>query len=164
MIIKTISAGHVRLILRIYFIVTMAITAWLAEKVLNSRAKLQVIKTRSVPVNRALGWIQGFDLLKTVWSLRQLPGGKIGYLTMVFVFSLSKLGDLITTSLVQQVPIQSRCEFGDGLVLNETRHALFIFPPVNGAPYIGRLIECSFFVLDIPFSEAISVSRWLTLL
>jgi hypothetical protein len=55
MIVKIISAGHVRLILRIYFIVTMAITAWLAEKVLNSRAKLQVIKTRGVPVNRALG-------------------------------------------------------------------------------------------------------------
>lgn len=79
MILKIISAGHVRLILRIYFIVTMAITAWLAEKVLNSRAKLQVIKTQSVPVNRALGWIQDFDLLKAVWSLRQLPGGKIGY-------------------------------------------------------------------------------------
>jgi hypothetical protein len=90
----------------------MAITAWLAEKVLDSRAKLQVIKTRSVPVNRALAWIQGFDLLKAVWSLRKLPGGKIDYLTMVFVFSLSKLADLITTSLVQQVPIQSRCEFG----------------------------------------------------
>jgi hypothetical protein len=154
MIVKIISAGHVRLILRIYFIVTMAITAWLAEKVLNSRAKLQVIKTRSVPVNRALGWIQGFDLLKAVWSLRQLPGGKIGYLAMVFVFFLSKLADLITTSLVQQVPIQSRCEFGDGLVFNETGPALFTFPPVNGAPYIGRSTECSFNVLDIPFSEA----------
>jgi hypothetical protein len=135
MIVKIISAGHVRLILRIYFIVTMAITAWLAEKVLNSRAKLQVIKTRSVPVNRALGWIQGFDLLKAVWSLRQLPGGKIGYLAMVFVFSLSKLADLITT-------------------FNETGPALFTFPPVNGAPYIGRSTECSFNVLDIPFSEA----------
>ncbi len=155
MIVKTISTGHVRLILRIYFIVTMAIAAWLAEKVLNARAKLQVIKTHSVPVNCALGWIQGFDLLKAVWSLRQLPGGKIGYLTMVFIFSLSKSADLITTSLVQQVPIQSRCEFGDGLVFNETGPALFTFPPVNGAPYISRLTECSFLVLDITFSEAI---------
>jgi hypothetical protein len=91
-----------------------------------------------VPVNRVLGWIQGFDLLKAVWALRQLPGGKLGYLAMVLVFSLSKLADLITTSLVQQVPIQSRCDFVDGLVFNETGPALFTFPPANGAPYIGR--------------------------
>jgi hypothetical protein len=138
MILTILSAGHVRLVLRIYFIVVMAVLAWLAEKVLYSRAKLQVVKNRSVPVNRVLGWIQGFDLLKAVWALRQLPGGKLGYLAMVLVFSLSKLADLITTSLVQQVPIQSRCDFVDGLVFNETGPALFTFPPANGAPYIGR--------------------------
>jgi hypothetical protein len=55
MIVKIISAGYVRLVLRTYFIVTMAIMAWLEEKVFNSRAKLQVIKPRSVPVNRILG-------------------------------------------------------------------------------------------------------------
>jgi hypothetical protein len=138
MILTGLSAGHVRLVLRIYFIITMAIVAWLAEKVLQSRAKLQVIKSRKIPVNRVLGWIQGFDLLKAVWSLRQLPGGKVGYLAMVFVFILSKAADLITTTFVQQVPIQSRCAFEEGLVFNETGPAMFIYPPVNGAPYIGR--------------------------
>ena len=138
MIVTIVSTNHVRLILRVYFIVTIAFIAWLAEKVLQSRAKLQVIKTRKVPVNRVLGWIQGFDLLKAFFSLRQSPGGKVGYVAMVVVFSLSKVADLMTTTLVQQVPIQSRCAFGDGLVFNETGPAFFTFPPVNGAPYIGK--------------------------
>lgn len=136
MIFTIISAGHARLVLRVYFIVVMAAIALLAEKVLQSRAKLQVIRTRSIPVYRVLGWMQGFDLIKGVWSLRQLPGGKIGYLTMVLIFALSKLADLITTTLVQQVPVQSRCDFGEGLVFNKTGPALFASPPVNGAPYI----------------------------
>jgi hypothetical protein len=137
MILTIFSAGHARLILRVYFIVAMAAIAWLAEKVLQARAKLEVIETRKVPVTRVLGWIQGFELVKAVWSLRQFPGGRIGYLAMVLVFSLSKLADLITTTLVQQVPIQSRCAFGEGLVFNETGPAYFTYPPVNGAPYIG---------------------------
>lgn len=136
MILTVISASHARLVLRVYFLVTMAAIAWSAEKVLQSRARLQVMRTRTVPVHRVLGWMQGFDLLKAVWSLRQLPGGKIGYLAMVLVFSLSKLADLITTTLVQQVPIQSRCYFGEGLVFNETGPAFFTYPPANGAPYI----------------------------
>jgi hypothetical protein len=136
MILTIISPGHARLILRVYFIVMMAGIAWLAEKVLQSRAKLQVIRTRSVPVHRVLGWMQGFDLIKAVWSLRQLPGGKIGYLAMVIIFALSKLADLITTTLVQQVSVQSRCAFGEGLVFNTTGQPLFTYPPVNGAPYI----------------------------
>jgi hypothetical protein len=136
MILTTISAGHARLVLRVYFIVMIAATAWLAEKCLQSRAKLQVMRTRSVPVYRVLGWIQGFDLLKAVLTLRQLPGGKVGYLAMVLIFALSKLADLITTTLVQQVPFQSRCAFGEGLVLNQTGPALFLYPPVNGAPFI----------------------------
>jgi hypothetical protein len=55
---------------------------------------------------------------------------------MVFIFALSKLADLITMTLVQQVHIQSRCAFGEGLVFNEIGPAFFTFPPVNGAPYI----------------------------
>ena len=137
MILTILSASHVRLVLRVYFIVIMALIAWLAEKVLQARAKLQVIKTRKVPVNRVLGWIQGFDLLKAFFSLRQSPGGKVGYLAMLLVFLLSKGADLMTTTFVQNVPIQSRCAFGDGLVFNETGPAFFTFPPVNGAPYIG---------------------------
>ena len=79
--------------------------AWLAEKVLQSRAKLQVIRTRSVPVHRVLGWMQGLDLIKAVWNLRQPLGGKIEYLAMVVIFTLSKLADLITTTRVQQVSV-----------------------------------------------------------
>ncbi len=97
-----------------------------------------MIKSRKVPVNRVLGLIQGFKLLKALWNLRQLPGGKVGYLAMVLVFFLSKATDLITTTFVQQVPIQSRCAFEEGLVFNETGPAMFSYPPVNGAPYIGR--------------------------
>ena len=137
MIVTTWSASHVRLILRVYFILIVALIAWLAEMVLQSRAKLQVINTRKVPVNRVLGWIQGFDLVTAFFSLRQSPGGKVGYLAMVIVFILSKGADLMTTTFVQQVPIQSRCAFGDGLVFNEAGPAFFTFPPVNGAPYIG---------------------------
>jgi hypothetical protein len=55
---------------------------------------------------------------------------------MVIIFALSKLADLITTTLVQQVPIQSRCNFGEGLVFNETGPRYFDIPPVNGAAYL----------------------------
>jgi hypothetical protein len=55
---------------------------------------------------------------------------------MVLVFALSKLSDLFTTALVQQVEVQSRCLFGHGLILNSTGHNTFGITPFNGMPYL----------------------------
>jgi len=137
MLLETVSASHARLALRIIFIVLMGIVGWLAGKVLLLRAKLRVKRKNPVPVHEVMGFMQGFDLITSMWKLRQLPGGKIGYLAMVIVFILSQLTDLLTATLVQQVPVQSRCSFDFGLVFN-TSTSIFDggYPPFNGFPYI----------------------------
>ena len=137
MLLETISASHARLALRIIFIVLMGIVGWLAGKVLLLRAKLRVERENPVPVHEVMGFMQGFDLITSVWNLRQLPGGKIGYFAMVIVFILSKLTDLLTATLVQEVPVQSRCSFDLGLVFNTSESAFDGgYPPFNGFPYL----------------------------
>jgi hypothetical protein len=120
--------------LRIFFIVTMTVIAWLAEKVLKSRASLRVTKTRNVLVNLVLRWIQGFQHAQgRVQSAPTLLEGTFCIWQSRW-FLLSKTAYLITTNLVQHVPIQSCCGFAEGLVSNETGPAIFTFPSVNGAP------------------------------
>jgi hypothetical protein len=130
MILTEINAGHARLALRFYFILVLAIVTSFSEKVLLARARLQVIRNGSVPINRTVGWIQGGDLFKALWRLRTLPGGKLGFPLMVLVFSLAKITDLVTTARVQPVEVQSRCDFGTGMIFNLTYQTL-PFPPVN---------------------------------
>ncbi|RDW63586.1 hypothetical protein BP6252_11131 [Coleophoma cylindrospora] len=136
MIIESLSAGRVRLALRLYFLIAIALSTWLAEGFLLIRAKLQLIRTHTAPIHNVLGWTQGYGLLKIPLSLGRLPAGKLGYMAMLVVFLLSQLSDLITTTLVKQTPIHSRCAFGTGLVVNTTGPELFVAPPVNGIPYI----------------------------
>lgn len=136
MILTGIQASAVRLVLRVYFIIPVSFIAWLAKQALNYRARLQLVRTRRVPITRSLDWLQGFDLVKMPWSIRGLPNGKMGYLLMVFLYAISKAVDLIPTTFVQQTEIQSRCSFTTGLVLDTTHGPLFDVPPVNGAPYI----------------------------
>jgi hypothetical protein len=130
MILTEFNAGHVRLALRFYFIIALAVITSLSEKLLLARARLQVIRHGSVPINHTVGWIQGGDLLKALWNLRTLPGGKFGFPLMVLVFSLAKITDLVTTARVQPVEVQSRCGFGSGLIFNLSLQA-FAYPPVN---------------------------------
>jgi hypothetical protein len=120
--------------LRIFFIATIAVIAWLAEKVLKSRASLRVTKTRNVLVNLILRWIQGFQHAQgRLESAPTLLEGAF-YIWQPRWFLLSKTAYLITTTLVQHVPIQFCCGFTEGLVFNETGPAIFTFPSVNGAP------------------------------
>ncbi|RHZ46076.1 uncharacterized protein CDV56_104519 [Aspergillus thermomutatus] len=136
MILTEISPGHARLVLRVYFLIFVSLIAWLTDRVLQSRAKLQIVRKGSIRVHRTLGWLQGFQLVKSVYDLRQLPGGKLGYTVMVILFALSKVTDLLTTTFVVQVEVKSRCLFGQGLVLNTTGPFLTAAPPSNGIPYI----------------------------
>ncbi|KAJ5776972.1 hypothetical protein N7520_000218 [Penicillium odoratum] len=136
MILTDISSGHARLVLRIYFLIFVSLIAWLADGVLQSRAKLNIIKHGSVRAHTVMGWLQGFDLVKFVWVLRQFPGGVLGYSVMVILFALSNITDLLTANFVVQVPVRSRCLFGEGLVLNTTGPFLAVAPPSNGMPYI----------------------------
>jgi hypothetical protein len=136
MILTEISPGHARLVLRVYFLIFVGIITWLADSILQSRAQLKIIRNGSIRVHKALGWLQGFQLLKSVYDLRQLPGGRLGYTMMVILFALSKVTDLLTTTFVVQVEVKSRCQFGEGLVLNTTGPFLTAAPPSNGIPYI----------------------------
>ncbi|KAJ5538982.1 hypothetical protein N7513_007314 [Penicillium frequentans] len=136
MILTDISSGNTRLVLRAYFLIVISLVAWLAGGVLQSRSQLKIIKHGSVRAHTVMGWQQGFDLLKMVYQLRQLPGGTLGYSAMVILFALSKITDLLTANLVTQVPIKSRCPFGEGMVLNTTGPYLLTAPPSNGMPYI----------------------------
>jgi hypothetical protein len=75
MILTDISSGNARLVLRVYFLTFVGLITWLADGVLQSRAQLKIIQHGSIRVHTALGWLQGFQLVKAVWELRQLPGG-----------------------------------------------------------------------------------------
>lgn len=136
MILTDISSGNARLVLRVYFLIFVGLITWLADGVLQSRAQLKIIQHGSIRVHTALGWLQGFQLVKSVWELRQLPGGILGYSVMVILFALSKATDLLTAILVVQIEVESRCLFGQGLVLNTTGPFLTTAPPSNGMPYI----------------------------
>ncbi|KAJ5642892.1 uncharacterized protein N7484_005399 [Penicillium longicatenatum] len=136
MILTDISSGDTRLVLRAYFLIVISLIAWLAGGVLQSRSQLRIMQYGSIRAHTAMGWQQGFDLLKMVYQLRQLPGGALGYSAMVILFALSKIADLLTANLVTQVAVKSRCSFGEGLVLNTTGPYLLTAPPSNGMPYI----------------------------
>jgi hypothetical protein len=86
MILTDISSGNARLVLRVYFLIFVGLITWLADGVLQSRAQLKIIQHGSIRVHTALGWLQGFQLVKSVWELRQLPGGILGYSVMVILF------------------------------------------------------------------------------
>ncbi|KAJ5674934.1 uncharacterized protein N7477_004868 [Penicillium maclennaniae] len=136
MILTDISSSNARLALRVYFLIIVGLITWLADGVLQYRAQLRVLKHGSIRVHTALGWLQGFQLVKSVWDLRQLPGGALGYSVMVILFALSKITDLLTAIFVVQIEVKSRCLFGQGLVLNTTGPFLLTAPPSNGMPYI----------------------------
>jgi hypothetical protein len=130
MILTTISAGEMRLALRIYFLLALGLLTVLTQKILQFRARLQVARQGSLAVHRVIGWLQGFYLVKAFWQLRRAPGVKLGYLIMANLFVLSKMPDLITTALVRPIKIQSRCSFTKELVFNQTTDLFAnVYPP-----------------------------------
>lgn len=129
------DAGDIRLVLRVYFMVFMAAIAWVADKCLYSRAKLRLVRTKILPVNQAVGWVQGFGLVEAIWSLQRPPGGRLGCLIMVVVFLLSSLTDLIPAKLVVPSPHKTRCNFDSGLIFNKTGSS-WKYPPSSGASFV----------------------------
>ncbi len=75
MIITSVSTAAVRVILRIYFIVVLALTGWLAKKTVHLGAQIQVVRSNSVPAVRVLGSLDGLSLLFAPFKLRRFPSG-----------------------------------------------------------------------------------------
>ncbi|KAF4434585.1 hypothetical protein F53441_13678 [Fusarium austroafricanum] len=133
MIITAISTAEVRLVLRVYFLILLALTGYLARKTLHSRAKIRILGNHSVPATRVLGSLDGLDLLLAPLRLRAFPSGPFGFAFLLLLFAIGKAADLLTSYLVVSQPIQSRCAFGQGLVFNDD-HTNFPMPPFNGRP------------------------------
>ena len=132
MIVTGPSTAAVRLILRLYFLLALATTSWIARKVLHASSKISIAKRRSIPATRASGALDGLDLVLAAVSTRSLPGGRAGFFLLLLIFALSKGTDLLTTYLVVGQKLQSRCAFGQGLVFNDNRFD--IYSPWNGKP------------------------------
>jgi hypothetical protein len=78
------------------------------------------------------GWLKGSDLLSLGWKLRTIPGGWIG-LAMMLVTAVDMISDLAVAGLVKTISVPSRCDFGTGIVIDETSGSI-LRPSPNGAP------------------------------
>lgn len=133
MLIESISTPTVRVILRVYFIVLLAATAWLIKKALHSAAKISVARGRSIP---AIGNIRvdGFELFTASWGLRRLAGGSFSFSALLLLFLLGKTTDILTNYLVVGHTIHARCPFDRGLVFNDLKPNRF--SQWNGRPLL----------------------------
>ncbi|SPJ93285.1 uncharacterized protein FTOL_13891 [Fusarium torulosum] len=133
MIITAISTAEVRVVLRVYFLILLALTGYLARKILHDRVRIRILGNDSVPATRILSSLDGLDLLLAPLRLRAFPSGPFGFAFLLLLFAIGKAADLLTSYLVISQPIQSRCAFGQGLVFNDG-HTNFPMPPFNGRP------------------------------
>jgi hypothetical protein len=133
MIITSITTAEVRVVLRVYFLVVLALAGFFVRRVLHGRNKLRILGGDSILATRALNSLDGLDLLLASLKLRALPSGTFGFSFLLFLFVLGKAADLLTSYLVVNHLIQSRCSFGQGLVFDDgTKLAM---PPFNGRPF-----------------------------
>ncbi|KAF5681910.1 hypothetical protein FDENT_7879 [Fusarium denticulatum] len=133
MIITSINTAEVRVVLRVYFLVVLALTGFFVRRVLHGRNKLRILGGGSILATRALNSLDGLDLLLAPLKLRALPSGAFGFSFLLFLFVLGKAADLLTSYLVVNHLIQSRCSFGQGLVFDDG--ANLPMPPFNGRPF-----------------------------
>ncbi|KAF4449544.1 hypothetical protein F53441_7203 [Fusarium austroafricanum] len=132
MIITTLSTAVVRVVLRVYFLIVLALTGFFVRRILHGRNKLRILRGNSVLATRVLNSLDGLDLLFAPLQLRSFPSGAFGFSLLLFLFVLGKAADLLTTYLVVNHLIQARCPFGEGLVFgNEAKQ---VMPPFNGRP------------------------------
>ncbi|KAF5596018.1 hypothetical protein FPANT_4452 [Fusarium pseudoanthophilum] len=101
--------------------------------VLHGRNKLRILGGGSILATRALNSLDGLDLLLAPLKLRALPSGAFGFSFLLFLFVLGKAADLLTSYLVVNHLIQSRCSFGQSLVFDDG--ANLPMPPFNGRPF-----------------------------
>ncbi|EFY87060.1 hypothetical protein MAC_06849 [Metarhizium acridum CQMa 102] len=132
MIITFVSTATARVILRVYFIVCIAATAWLSKIALHILAKIVVARRRTVFATSVIGSLDGLDLVLTSFRLRRLAGGTVGFSILLLLFLLGKAADVLTAYLVVSKPVKDRCWFGQGLVFNDSMPD--IYSQVNGRP------------------------------
>lgn len=124
------SATDVRLFFRVFFFVVFILISFFGNQCLATRAKLRLIRGRTVPLPLMSSWLGSFDALLALKSIRTFPGGWLGFLMIVAY--LLNLGTDLTSALIQSVPVHDRCKFGTGLVVSG---ASINKVPWNGAPY-----------------------------
>lgn len=132
MIITVVSTATVRVLLRVYFIVFIAATAWISKIALHMLAKIIVARRRTVSATSAIGSLDGLDLVLTSFRLRRLAGGTVGFSILLLLFLLGKAADVLTAYLVVSKPVKHRCWFGQGLVFNDS--VPNVYSQVNGRP------------------------------
>ncbi|KAF5560588.1 hypothetical protein FNAPI_4122 [Fusarium napiforme] len=133
MIITSINTAEVRVVLRVYFFVVLALTGFFVRSVLHGRNKLHILGGGIILTTQALNSLDGLDLLLAPLKLRALLSGAFGFSFLLFLFVLGKAADLLTSYLVVNHLLQSRCLFGQGLVFDDGTN--LPMPPFNGRPF-----------------------------
>ena len=117
MIFTDVLSSNARLILRVYFLILIGLITWLADGVLQYRAQLRIMKHGSIRVHTALGWLQGFQLVKI--GVGSPPASRRHTWIQCdgdLLFALSKVTDLLTAIFVVQlegkVTVSVRAGFG----------------------------------------------------
>jgi hypothetical protein len=130
-----ISAGHLRIALRVYFISALFLLGTIGRQCCKLAAKVDLLQGETVSINRMTGWLQARDVAVVLWKLRRLPGGVWLGLMMIVSSILTLTADLAVTGLVQPVTLPDLCPFEEGLVLDWSDNIeQFYAPPPNGYP------------------------------
>jgi hypothetical protein len=128
------DSSKVRLIIRAYFIISSAILAFIGGECCKNTVKVDLYHGDKVQLSRMTGWVSGFTFATSIWDLRKLPGGVFMGIVMFIGILLAPAADLAVSAFVKSVQVPSRCEFGQGIVLNTTGPFVTDGPPVNGKP------------------------------
>jgi hypothetical protein len=124
-----------RLVLRAYFIIATLLIGLTGDQCRKAWNKLTLAKRRPVPIHYTTGWITGFTLFLSFLDLRRIPAGAVMGILMLLMTLLAPAADLAVSGLVVNVIVQSRCDFGQGMLVNANGPGSGIDgPPWNGLP------------------------------
>jgi hypothetical protein len=132
--LSDIDNGILRLVLRLYFIVTMTLLGLIGRQCCKLSANLDLVRGQSVKLHRMTGWLQLRDVAICLWKLRRLPGGWWLGLMMIIGSVLTLAADLAVARLVYPGYVPGYCAFTKGLVMDWTDKAGYNEPPSNGYP------------------------------
>lgn len=135
-VITFVSGSVVRVAIRVYFIVVLGLVAILGGDCASKQAKIDLMKSKTIPVTSMTGWLGGFDLFWNWYLMRSIPGGIGLGLLMILTILLTWSADIVASYFVRDTTAIGTCSFTTGSVLGVEGPWGWSSPPVNGRPYL----------------------------
>ena len=104
------SSSYVRLVLRVYFNVTLPLAAAIGDQCCRRRAQLQMMKQNAVDATQTTGWLRGASAAYVIYSMRHSPAGFLGII-MILASVFFIAADLVVSTFVVPVTVADRCQF-----------------------------------------------------